>query len=48
MLIHRPTKKVYNNRLEAKRDMGHTNFNIAIKNMEFIFITPRDKNDIIM
>lgn len=48
MLIHKPTKTTYQNRLEAKRDMGHTNFNAAIKNREFIFITPRGKDEIIM
>ena len=35
--IHKPTGKIYNNRKEAKLDMGHTNYNRAVKNNEFIF-----------
>ena len=35
--IHKPTGKIYNNRKEAKQDMGHTNYNKAVKNNEFIF-----------
>lgn len=35
--IHKPTGKIYNNRREAKLDMGHTNYNRAVKNNEFIF-----------
>lgn len=35
--IHKPTGKIYNNRKEAKLDMGHTNYNKAVKNNEFIF-----------
>lgn len=35
--IHNPTGKVYNNRKEAKLDMGYTNYNRALKNREFTF-----------
>ena len=47
MLIHKPTKEKFENRLEAKQKMGHSNFNRAINNNEFIFINVHDKNDII-
>lgn len=38
-LIYRPSGKVYKNRKEAKEQMGHSNFNHALKNGEFVFVT---------
>lgn len=35
MIIHKPTGKIYNNRLEAKLDMGYSNYNKANKRGEF-------------
>lgn len=39
MLVHKPTNKTFDNRLEAKREMGHSNFNKAVHNNEFVFIS---------
>ena len=38
MLTHIPTKKYFENRLEAKRHFGHSEFDRRLRNREFIFI----------
>lgn len=38
MIIHIPTGKVYENRKEAKKDMGQSYFDLAHKRKEFKFI----------
>lgn len=37
MFIHIPTGKVFENRKHAKTEMGHCNYNRAVKNREFTF-----------
>lgn len=46
-LIYRPSGEVYKNRKEAKEQMGHGNFNRAMKNGDIVFITARAPFDII-
>lgn len=38
MIIHIPTGKEYQNRKEAKQDMGQSYFDLALKRREFKFI----------
>lgn len=38
MLIHIPTGKKYETRKEAKKDMGQSHFDIALKRREFKFL----------
>ena len=37
MFIHIPTGKVFENRKQAKTEMGHSNYNRAVRNREFSF-----------
>ena len=39
MLTHIPTKKYFENRLEAKRHFGHSEFDRRLRNREFLFIS---------
>lgn len=48
MIVHIPTKKKYANRKDAKEDMGHYNYNRALKNGELINVITHDVNDIII
>ena len=42
MLIHIPTKRVFNNRLEAKRGLGgEIKYDLAQKNGEILFINSK-------
>lgn len=48
MIIHKPTKRTFENRKEAKIGMGGTaNYNKALKNGEFTFITVHGMDDIV-
>lgn len=38
MIIHIPTGKTYQNRKEAKRDLGRNNYEKSLNNNEFKFI----------
>lgn len=44
MIIHKTTGKKYQTRLEAKLDLGSSNYNKCQKNGEFTFI--EDKNEV--
>lgn len=37
MITHIPTGKSFENRLQAKMDMGSSNYNRAVRNREFTF-----------
>lgn len=49
MILHIPTKKRFENRLQCKIALGgHVAFNKALKNGELLFINTHDVNDIII
>jgi hypothetical protein len=41
MWINLETKKVYNNRKEAKLDLGHATFNMLLKKNKVVYITEK-------
>lgn len=46
MIIYKPTKKVFRNRLEAKLALGHRKFNRLFKNTPDDFILTNDLNSL--
>lgn len=42
---HIPSNKVFNNRKEAKKSLGHANYNRAVTNKEIEYLPPLDEEE---
>ena len=45
---YKPTGKIYENRKDAKEDLGHSVFNKALKDGKIDFITIYEPSDVII